>query len=479
MKNNIVIIGVIVILLLSSFFVIPGFGLHINKEISTNNINNSPSNSLTWKKTFGGFDWDYGNYVQQTNDGGYIVIGETYSWRAGGRSEDIYVIKTNQYGNKVWSKIFGIHGIEREWGQSIQQTEDGGYIITGMKGAFLTTWFDLWLIKLDSKGTKEWDICYAENGFDWGNDVKQTNDGGYIIVGCTESYGAGGRDVWLIKTDGNGEEIWKRTFGGTGWDNGYSIEQTIDEGFIITGYTKSFGNGDYDLWLIKTDENGEELWNKTFGGSNEDIGKSVQQTTDGGYIITGHTNSFGNGKADVLFIKTDEEGDIIWNQTYGGNDNDYGRSIQQTSDGGCIIAGSVNGYYRDENADMLLIKTDENGNIIWYKQIGGPQYDDGRSVQQTSDGGYIITGETRSYGRGSGDVWLVKTDENGDSRKTRSKQLKNIKSTWFEQFSNLIKIKKREIVNIVSELMIEDNMFRNKYFEKYVPLAKILMYFLI
>jgi len=215
MKKIIVIIGIIGILLLSSLFITPGSGLHINQEFPTNNIINSLSNSLMWKKTFGGLDWDYGNYVQQTNDGGYIVIGETYSWWAGGGSEDIYVIKINKYGDKVWGKIFGTHGIEREWGASIQQTEDGGYIITGMKGAIFSTWFDLWLIKLEADGNIEWDVCYGENGFDWGNDVKQTNDGGYIITGATDSFSAGGdQDAWLIRTDENGEELWNKTFGG-------------------------------------------------------------------------------------------------------------------------------------------------------------------------------------------------------------------------------------------------------------------------
>jgi len=180
----------------------------------------------------------------------------------------------------------------------------------------------------------------------------------------------------------------------------------------------------------------------------------------------------------VWFIKTDEEGNIIWNQTYGGNDDDYGRSVQQTSDGGYIIAGSVNGFYRDENADMLLIKTDENGDIIWYNQMGGPKYDDGRSVQQTSDGGYIITGETRSYDIGGGDVWLVKTDGNGKVSKASFQQSISIESMWTEPVESLIKNK--EIQSKDSELkIIKSNVLKNKYFEKYALTSKISNYFLI
>lgn len=473
MKNNTIIFGIIAILISSNLFITSGNGVNINKENLNYNININLSNSLTWKKTFGGFDWDNGNYVQQTSDGGYIVIGETHSWEAGGGSEDIYIIKTNQYGNKEWSKIYGTHGIEREWGSSIQQTSDGGYIITGMKGAIFSSWFDLWLIKLDNNGNKEWDVCFIEKDFDWGNEVKQTEDGGYIIVGCTESYSPGtDTQAWLIKTDENGKLSWQKTIGGTSDDGAISIEQTIDQGFIITGYTRSYGNGNHDLWLIKTDRNGDEVWNKTYGGEDEDIGKSVQQTNDGGYIITGHTNSFGSGMADVWFIKTDKQGNIMWNQTYGGDNNDYGRSIQQTSDNGYVLTGSVNGYYRDENADMLLIKTDENGNIKWNKHIGGDSYDDGRSVQQTSDGGFIITGETWSYDIGGGDVWLVKTDENGNVQRSRYKQSNNIVSIILKQLQDIIeniRIKSKE--NTLK--ILKPNMLINKGFEKYLLIPKI------
>ncbi|NQS97598.1 MAG: right-handed parallel beta-helix repeat-containing protein, partial [candidate division Zixibacteria bacterium] len=204
-------------------------------------------------------------------------------------------------------------------------------------------------------------------------------------------------------------EQWWQTFGGSSGDVGKSVQQTSDGGYIIAGYTYSYGAGYADVYLIKTDANGNETWSQTFGGSESDRGNSVQQTADGGYVIAGYTSSYGAGGNDVYLIKTDENGNETWSQTIGGSDFEKAYSVQQTADGGYIIAGYTSSYGAG-GYDAYLIKTDTSGNEQWSQTFGGSDNDFGYSVQQTSDGGYIITGRTESYGAGSYDVYLIRVD---------------------------------------------------------------------
>jgi len=377
-------------------------------------VDDVPDVPISWTKTFGGTDWDVGSSVQQTTDGGYIITGSITSF--GNGSEDVYLIKTDGNGDSLWTKTFG--GTGWDVGSSVQQTTDGGYIITGGVESFGNGNDDVYLIKTDQSGNELWSKTFGGVDGEGGSSVQQTNDGGYIIAGSTSSFG-NWSDLYLIKTDGSGNEQWFKIFGGTYLDVGESVQQTNDGGYIITGVTNSFGNGSEEVLLIKTDGNGDSLWTKTFGGTDweEDWGNSVQQTNDGGYIITGWTHpdptpgSFED--SEVLLIKTDGSGNEEWTKTFGGADGESGSSVQQTNDGGYIIAGSTSSF-GNGNEDVYLIKTDGSGNEQWFKTFGGVDGESGSSVQQTNDGGYIIAGSTSSFGNGGSDIYLIKTDENGN-----------------------------------------------------------------
>jgi len=308
--------------------------------------------------------------------------------------------------NAIWIRTFG--GINSDYGRSIQQVFNDGYILIGTTASFGDN-NDAWLIKTDVQGNKEWDKTFGGSNDDFGSCIQQTIDGGYIIVGWTNSFGGGNNDAWLIKTDVQGNKEWDKTFGGNDTDIGYSVQQTIDGGYIITGWTRSFGLGNNDVWLIKTDVQGNEEWNKPLGGNLFERGYSVQQTIDGGYIIAGWTNSFGDGNYDVWLIKTDAEGNEEWNKLFGGSDSDRGYSVQQTTDGGYIITGETKSFGNGES-DLWLIKTDAEGNEEWNKPFGGSDSDRGYSVQQTENAEYVITGWTKSSGNGNNDAWLIKVE---------------------------------------------------------------------
>jgi hypothetical protein len=369
--------------------------------LSTSLLAQAPN--LMWANTYGGSNKEVSRYVQQTSDGGYIIVGLTGTYGSG--DQDVWLIKTDSMGNTVWTQTYG--GVSRDRGFCGQQTFDGGYIIGARTASYGAGDWDFWLIKTDSIGNTQWTRTFGgieKDGFEY---VRQTTDGGFILIGGTESYGAGDEDCWLIKTDANGNITWSKTYGGQFDDGADCVQQTIDGGFIIIGFTGSYGNG--DVWLIKTDAMGDTMWTKTFGGSLGDMGRHVQQTEDGGYILTCRTEIDTIGNLDGWIIKTDSLGNMLWNKTYGGLGEDELRCSQETYDGGYITSG----WYTQQvgiDSDIWLIKSNEVGDTLWTKTFGGSSYEEGYAVQQTSDSGYIVAGFTGSYGAGDDDIWLLKIE---------------------------------------------------------------------
>lgn len=294
-----------------------------------------------WSFPFGGGDDDEGHAVWPTSDGGYVAAGFTESFGAGGK--DAWVVKVDAAGDEDWTQTYG--GANDDEAYAIQETSDGGLIIAGVTSSFAVGGRDLWLIKTDASGTTEWSRNHGGYGSDGAWSVSQTLDGGYILAGWTFSHGGGYLgNAWLVKTGTDGEIDWHAPFGGSGADRGYAVSETADGGYIMAGYTDSFGAGLYDLYLVKTDAGGTQEWSEPFGGSGRDYAYAVTETVDGGFLAAGYTLSYGVGGDDVFLVRTDGDGVLQWQATYGGSASDVAHGIVTTSDGGYAVVGHTLSY---------------------------------------------------------------------------------------------------------------------------------------
>jgi len=362
----------------------------------------------SFAKSYGGVTAERANSIQQTSDGGYIIAGWTDSFGAG--NLDVSVLKIDAIGNIVWQKTYG--AVLDEGAYSVQQTSDGGYIVAGWTESFGAGASDVLILKLDSSGNIIWQRTYGSTGYEAAHSIQQTTDGGYIVAGGTDSFGGPYEDIWVLKLNSIGDIIWQKTFGGDYTDYANSIQQTSDGGYIVAGWTNSFGAGELDYWVLKLNSSGDISWQRTYGGVSSEEANSIYQTSDGGYIVAGYTLSFGAGNFDILILKLDSNGDIEWQNTYGGPLDEDAFSIREISDNGFAIAASSNSFGAG-NADALIMKLNNLGNIIWQNTYGGAFDEYALSIQQTSDGGYAIGGVSASFGAGGNDLWVLKLNSQG------------------------------------------------------------------
>ncbi|MCH9031406.1 MAG: hypothetical protein IIB00_04005 [candidate division Zixibacteria bacterium] len=290
---------------------------------------------ITFQKVFGGPSSDISYSVQETYDGGYIIAGYTLSFGQGNR--DVYLILTDSIGNTLWTKTYGAGNTDYAW--TIAQTADSGFLVGAHSGSFGAGSHDIYLLRLTQSGNVVWERTYGGSSADGAYSLVNTSDGGFMISAHTSSFGAGQHDVYLLKLNSVGDTTWTKAFGGTSGDYLRDVQQLDDGGYICVAETFSFGVGSADVYLVRTDSVGNLLWAKAYGGSLADYGYSVRQTPDGGFIVAGYTSSFGAGQFDVYLIRTDSVGDTLWAKTYGGSSSDYGYSIALTGDGGFIITG--------------------------------------------------------------------------------------------------------------------------------------------
>jgi len=358
------------------------------------------SAQTNWIRTYGGQDNDRGFSVQQTSDGGYIVAGYTSSYGAGRR--DVYLIRTNSRGDTLWSRAFG--GRNDDVGYSVQQTTDGGFIVAGYtRSGFDTSYSAVYLIKTNAQGDTVWTRTY---GADFGDaaaySIALTSDGGYVIAGATRSPDSIITDVWLLRTNASGDTLWTRTYGGPRGAGGRAVQVTADGGYIVAG------SAYYRVYLVRTNPHGDTLWTRTFGEGQINYGEAVQQTTDGGFIVTGRKSGPAPEKG-VLLLKTNAAGDSLWCRVYNRNGNYSGYSVQQTTDGGYIIAGTTSWTF----GTIYVVRTNTQGDTLWTRIYADSAYDAGRCVRQTADGGYIIAGYVGDSNANC-DVCLIKTNPDLD-----------------------------------------------------------------
>jgi hypothetical protein len=330
-------------------------------------------------------------------------------------------ISTAQGPDTLWTGTYG--GASSDYGYAIEQTPDGGYIMIGSTFSFGEGSYDVYYIKTDASGEVEWQRTYGGTGTDHGASIHQTLDGGYIMTGYTNSSGAGSYDVILAKTDSNGVIDWAYTYGGGADDRGWCVRQTVpDSGYIVAGYTETLGAGGGDAFVVRTDAAGELLWANPYGGTAWDEARFVSQTfPDSGFIVSGTTSSSGAGGDDIYVVKINAAGDSVWSRTYGGAASERGYQVCRTfPDSGYVVIGNTYSFGAG-SSDIYLVKTDQDGDTLWTKTFGGASVEYGYSVQQTSpEAGYIIAGSTRSFGEGSYDAYIVKTNASGDPIWTRT-----------------------------------------------------------
>ena len=361
-----------------------------------------------WAKTYGGSGSEYSYQILQTTDGGYIKTGPTTSFGAGGY--DVWVVKLDAAGNIVWQKAYG--GSADEVPNDIQQTSDGGYVVLARTASFGQGGFDFYVLRLDSSGNIVWQRTYGGGNDEYGYGIQQTTDGGFIVAGAVLVSGSN-YDIWVLKLTSTGTVTWQRRYGGNQLEWAYGVQQTTDGGYVVVGRTATYGAGNGDYWVLKLDASGNITWQKAYGGTGVDLALSIHQTSDNGYILNGRTESFGAGGVDFWIVRTDSAGTIVWQKTFGGTGTDWGFKARQVADGSYIAVGQTTSFGAGAE-DYWVIKLDASGNSQWQRTFGGAALDYAYSVAQAADGSFLVGGVCGSFGSGGYDTLFLKLDASGN-----------------------------------------------------------------
>jgi hypothetical protein len=355
-----------------------------------------------WTRAYdhGGDDW--AQSVPATPDGGFAVAGSTQSTATG--KADFYLVKTDSTGHEVWSKTYGAE--DEELCGGAVTTSDGGYILAGSTLSFQVGKASIYVVKTDGKGDTLWTRVFPHEYGSMAEDIIQTPDGGYALAGREGTHGEG-HNMYLMRLDSTGKLLWTKSYGGKAWDDGQVVRQTRDGGFVLCGRTESYGYGRSDVYVVKTRANGDTLWTRTYGGNLNERGHDIQVLEDGGYIIVGETESMGHGEQDVYLIRADGMGDTLWTRAFGGKKEDIGTAVIVTTDGGFVITGHTFSMGHGD-ADVYFLRTNSSGKLLQQEAYGGKYWDGAEAICQTKDGHAVLAGATQSAEKGKLDMYLVR-----------------------------------------------------------------------
>jgi hypothetical protein len=365
---------------------------------------------ITFEKTYGGPGADLGTSIDITSDGGYILCGYTHN--STNNTIDAYVLKLDATGDTMWTKI--VSGSNDEVFGSITNKADSGYTAAGYTGSFGQGMSDMYLVRMDASRNVLWAKTYGGAGLENTYHLFPTADGGYLLTGFTWSFGAGSSDLYAVKTDNSGNLQWTKTYGGTSFDYSQFALEVSGGGYLLAGTSYSFSPKPH-IYLVRTDDLGDTLWTKSLATDSIDEVEAVYETSDGGFMMVGGTIGGGAGDEDILVMKIDSSANVLWAKTYGNIGNDLGLDIKPTSDGNSILTGWI-GVAGSDTLDLFLAKINSTGDTLWTKIYGGAGVDRGYQVKQVPDGSYIVVGYTDTLGTTSRDIYVIKTDANGDSK---------------------------------------------------------------
>jgi len=365
----------------------------------------SEAHDTLWTANYGGFYNETGQSMLRLSNGDMIIVGSTYSYGAG--DYDIYLIRTDSTGIAIWEETYGGAGIDI--GSDIMQSSDGNIIIVGSTTSVGNGNKDMYVLKVDTDGSLIWSKTFGGAGIDEAHAVGETSDNGLVICGTTTSYGAGGSDFYLVRTDAAGDSLWTATYGGAAGESGQDIDIASDGGFIMVGHTGTYGTGYSSIYLVRTDSAGDTLWTSTYGNDRADLGYAVAVTNDNGCILAGATAPDGANYYDAYVAKTDSLGVVQWDSTYGAAYEDRAYTVKPTSDGGYIVGGTTESSAGND-IDMYVIKLDPAGSVEWDSTYGGSESDFCRSIVIDPQNNYLMAGYSYSYTKGGSDVYVLKIE---------------------------------------------------------------------